>query len=439
MKSINKEKVSTKQKQIALNAKRLPDVSFTSIAYQMDLDWLYEAYRQTRKDGAVGVDGITAEEYEKKLKENLSNLLDRAKSGRYKAPPVRRVYIPKGNGKELRPLGIPTFEDKILQRAVKMLIEPIYEQDFYDCSYGFRPNRSQHGALQKFWEEAMCTKGWVIDLDIRKYFDSINHKKLMEILKQRVSDGVIVRLIGKWLNAGIMEEKNLHYDETGTPQGGVISPLLSNIYLHEVLDKWFINEVQPRMKGRSYIVRFADDAVMGFKYEEDVKRVMKVLPKRLEKYILKLNQEKTKVVKFRMPLNEDENDIGIINFLGFTHYWGKSRRGYRVIMKKTEKKRLARALKEINKWCRENRHLKIREQYVQLSKKLQGHYGYYGITPNRRAINVFFHNVEGIWFKWINRRSWKRYLIWEKFVFLMKNVYQLPKPRIVHSVYSAKL
>ncbi|MBN2547296.1 MAG: group II intron reverse transcriptase/maturase [Spirochaetes bacterium] len=438
MKSIIKEKVSTKQKQIALNAKRLPDVSFTSIAYHMDLGWLYEAYRQTRKDGAVGVDGITAGEYEKNLKENLSNLLDRAKSGRYKASPVRRVYIPKGNGKELRPLGIPTFEDKILQRAVKMLIEPIYEQDFYNCSYGFRPNKSQHGALQKFWEEAMGTKGWVIDLDMRKYFDSINHKKLMEILKQRVNDGVIIRLIGKWLNAGIMEEKNLHYNETGTPQGGVISPLLSNIYLHEVMDKWFINEVKPRMKGRVYMVRFADDAVMGFRYEKDAERVMKVLPKRLEKYGLKLNLEKTKVVKFRIPLNKDD-DIGTINFLGFTHYWGKSRRGNNVIMKKTEKKRFARALKEINEWCKKNRHLKMKVQCEKLRKKIQGHYGYYGITPNGRAITIFFHSVGRIWFKWVNRRGRKDSLNWEKFTFLLKNVYQLPKPRIVHSVYSAKL
>lgn len=439
MKSIIREKVSTKQKQIALNAKRLPEVSFTSVTYHMDLGWLYEAYRQTRKDGAVGVDGVTAEEYEKNLKENLSNLLDRAKSGRYKASPVRRVYIPKGDGKELRPLGIPTFEDKILQRAVKMLIEPIYEQDFYNCSYGFRPNKSQHDALQNFWKEAMDTNGWVIDLDIRKYFDSISHKKLMEILKQRVSDGVVIRLIGKWLNAGIMEEKNLYYNEAGTPQGGVISPLLSNIYLHEVLDKWFIHEVQPRMKGRAYIIRFADDAVLGFRCEEDADRVMKVLPKRLEKYGLKLNSEKTKIVKFRMPLNKYENNVGTINFLGFTHYWGKSRKGNHVIMKKTEKKRFARALKRINEWCRENRHLKMNEQCSQLRKKLQGHYGYYGITPNGRAVNVFFCRVKQIWFKWLNRRGWNGFINWKKFAYLTDKVYQLPKPRVVHSIYSANL
>jgi RNA-directed DNA polymerase len=439
MKSIIKERVSTKQKQIALNAKRLPKVSFTAIAYHMDLAWLYEAYRQTRKDGAVGVDGITAEEYEKNLKNNLITLLNRAKTGKYKAPPVRRVYIPKGDGKELRPLGIPTFEDKILQRAVKMLIEPIYEQDFYNCSYGFRPNKSQHDALQNFWKEAMDTNGWVIDLDIKKYFDSISHKKLMDILRQRVSDGVVIRLIGKWLNAGIMEEKNFYYNEAGTPQGGVISPLLSNIYLHEILDKWFIHEVQPRMKGRAYIIRFADDAVLGFRCEEDANRVMKVLPKRLEKYGLKLNSEKTKTVKFRMPLNKDENKVGTINFLGFTHYWGKSRRGYHVIMKKTEKRKFASALKRINEWCRENRHLKMNEQCMQLRKKLQGHYGYYGITPNGRAVKVFFCKVKQIWFKWLNRRGWNGFINWKKFAYLTDKVYQLPKPRVVHSIYSANL
>jgi len=242
--------VSTKQGRIAELARIHPEVSFTSLAYHIDLWWLHEAFQRTRKDGAAGVDGQTAGEYAKGLGENLKSLLEKAKSGTYLAPPVKRVHIPKGTGSETRPIGVPSFEDKVLQRAVQMVLEPLYEQDFLDCSYGFRPGRSAHGALQALWDGLMkMGGGWIIDLDIKKFFDTLDHSHLREILKRRVSDGVLLRLIGKWLNAGVMEDGELSYPERGTPQGGVISPMLSNIYLHEVLDRWFNSEVKPRLQG----------------------------------------------------------------------------------------------------------------------------------------------------------------------------------------------
>ena len=237
-----------------------PERALISLSHHMDLEWMFEAYRRTRKDGAAGIDGQTAKDYEANLEANLQSLLDRAKSGdHYKAPPVRRVHIPKGDG-STRPLGIPTFEDKVLQRAVVMVLEPLYEQDFLDCSYGFRPGRSAHQALREIQSRlTMMGGGWVLDVDIRKFFDSLDHAHLREIVAKRMRDGVIKRLIGKWLNAGVMEEGVLTHPEAGTPQGGVISPLLANIYLHEVLDVWFEREVKPRLKGPGFLVRYADD------------------------------------------------------------------------------------------------------------------------------------------------------------------------------------
>ena len=242
--------VLTKQQRIATNARIHREVAFTSLAYHLDLEWLHEAYRRTRKDGAVGVDEQTAEQYEEHLERNLRSLLERAKGGTYRAPPVRRAHIPKGSGGETRPIGIPTFEDKVLQRAVQMLLEPLYEQDFLDCSHGFRPKRSPHTALESLWRQMMWRGGgWVIDLDIRKFFDTLSHATLRTILAQRMRDGVITRLIGKWLRAGVVEDGSVSYPEQGTPQGGVLSPLLSNVYLHEVLDRWFDQVVRRHLRG----------------------------------------------------------------------------------------------------------------------------------------------------------------------------------------------
>jgi RNA-directed DNA polymerase len=255
--------VSTKLERIAKRAKEMRGEAFTTLAHHIDIEWLMEAYRRTRKDGAVGVDGQSAAEYAANLEGNLQSLLNRAKSGDdYRAPPVRRVHIPKGDGSKTRPIGIPTFEDKVLQRSVAMVLEAVYEQDFHDCSYGFRPGRSAHHALRALREATMEMEGgWVLEADIEKFFDSVDRAQLQEILQRRVRDGVLLRLIGKWLNAGVMEEGRLYRPEAGTPQGGVISPLLANIYLHEVLDEWFAHQVQPRLRGRAHLVRYADDCV----------------------------------------------------------------------------------------------------------------------------------------------------------------------------------
>ena len=252
--------ISTKLERIAKLAKDRPGVSLLTLAHHIDVDWLREAHRRTRKDGALGVDGQSAESYAEHLEGNLQVLLDRAKTGRYRAPPVRRVHIPKGDGTETRPIGIPTFEDKVLQRAVAMVIGEVYEQEFYDCSYGFRPGRSAHDALQAVRNAAWRMKGgWIVEVDIRKFFDTVEHHQLHEILRRRIGDGVLLRLIGKWLNAGVMEGLALSYPEEGTPQGGVISPLLANIYLHTVLDEWFGRDVRPLLDGEAEMVRYADD------------------------------------------------------------------------------------------------------------------------------------------------------------------------------------
>jgi group II intron reverse transcriptase/maturase len=285
--------------------------------------------------------------------------------------------------------------------------------------------------------------GWVIDVDIQKFFDTLDKKHHREILKRRVSDGVILRLIGKWLNAGVWEKGETSYPEKGTPQGGVVSPMLSNIYLHEVLDKWFEEVVKPRLKGKGFLVRYADDGILGFENEEDARRVMEVLPKRFAKFGLTIHPEKTRLVKFVRPESEPLKDHKRVkqetfSFLGFTHYWGKSRKGNWVIKRNTEKGRFARALKKVSDWCRMHRHLPIEEQRHQLTLKLRGHYAYYGIIGNFRSLGRFREKVIRIWRKWLGRRSRNTGISWKKFHLLLQR-YALPPARIIHSAYSAKL
>jgi group II intron reverse transcriptase/maturase len=424
--------ISTKRERIATLAREAPKLAFTSLSHHIDIEWLREAYRLTRKDGAPGVDGRTSADYGEHLEGNLQSLLERAKSGAYFAPPVRRVHIPKGSGTgELRPIGIPAFEDKVLQRAVVMVLECIYEQDFHNCSYGFRPGRSAHQAVQAFWDQTMAMGGgWVIEVDIRKFFDTLSHGQLRNFLSQRVRDGVLTRLIGKWLNAGVMENGSIKYPDSGSPQGGVVSPLLANIYLHEVLDTWFEDEVKPRLKGQAHLVRYADDAVISFSLEEDARRVMEVLPKRLGKYGLTLHPEKTRLVFFKPP-RDGRPQPGSFDLLGFTHYWGKSRRGYWVIKQKTATGRFTRAVKHVAEWCRHGRHRPVRDQHRDLCRKLRGHYGYYGITGNSEALSRFRYVVIRNWWKWLARRSQKR-LSWERFKKLLE-CFPLPAAVAVHS------
>jgi len=433
--------VSTKQQRIAELAKQNPTMAFTSLNHHLDAAWLREAFHRTRKDGAPGVDGQTWAQYGENLEENLRSLVDRAKSGTYRAPPVRRVHIPKGTGTETRPIGIPTLEDKVLQRAVAMILDAIYEQDFYDCSYGFRRGRSAHQALDSLWKQIMGSgTGWILDMDIRKFFDTLEHGHLRKFLQHRVRDGVLLRLIGKWLKAGVMEEGNISYPESGSPQGGVISPILANAFLHYVLDKWFAEEVVPRLKGRTFLIRYADDAVMGFTHEEDARRVLAVLPKRFGKYGLTVHPEKTKLVDFRKPPPDGhprggpEGDRpGTFDLLGFTHFWARSRKGNWVMKRKTMKSRFTRAVRTIAHWCRNNRHRPIAEQHAKLVQKLRGHYAYYGITGNSFALNRFREQVLNIWRKWLSRRNSKNRPPWNWFHRLRVR-YPLPYGVAIHSV-----
>lgn len=437
----NLEKVSTKLQRIAQLAREDPKRALVSLAHHIDMDMLPEAYRRTRKDGAPGVDGQTAADYEENLEENLRSLLDRFKSGRYKAPPVLRVYIPKGSDPaKKRPIGMPTFEDKVLQRAVAMVLEAVYEQDFLDCSYGFRPGRSAHQAVRDLWQGLMAMKGgWVLEADIRSFYDQLDHSQLRSFLDQRVRDGVLRRALDKWLKAGVMEEGNLSHPTTGTPQGGVISPLLSNIYLHKVLDEWFEATVKPRLKGRAFLIRFADDFVLAFEEERDARRVSEVLPKRFEKYGLSLHPDKTRLVRFDQPHRQVElgrpqrhEEPRSFDFLGFTHYWGKSRRGQWVVKRKTASDRSTRFLRQLNQWCQDNRHAPLAWQHAQLLSKLRGHSGYYGITGNSRSLSSLHHWVKRIWCKWLNRRSRTSHLTWERFNLLLER-YPLPNPRVCHA------
>jgi RNA-directed DNA polymerase len=428
--------VCTKQQRIAELAKQSPRMGFTSLNHHLDLHWLAEAYRRTRKDGAPGVDGQTAEDYELSWAANLRSLLERAKSGTYWAPPVRRVRIPKGTGNETRPLGIPTLEDKVLQRAVVMALEPIYEQDFLPCSYGFRPGRSAHQALHVLRESVRELGGcWLVEVDIRKFFDTLDHAHLRTLLRQRVRDGVLLRLIDKWLQAGVLEGRELTYPEAGTPQGGVISPLLANVYLHYVLDVWFEQEVKPRLKGRAFLVRYADDFVMGFACVEDARRVLAVLPKRFGKYGLTIHPDKTRLVPFRRPPSGSTPagsgsapPPGSFDFLGFTHFWSRSAKGFWVVKRKTAGSRFQRAVKKIAAWCRRNRHLPIGEQFQALWVKLRGHFQYYGgLIGNYRSLWNFRECVRRLWRKWLSRRSGRARLSWARMAELLER-FILPLP-----------
>ena len=424
----------TKQQRIANAAMKHSGESLVSVAHHIDVDWMYCAYEWTRRNGAAGVDGVTASEYEVGLWEKLKNLVELLKSGTYRAPPVKRVYIPKaGSRTEKRPIGIPTYEDKILQRAIVMVLEPILEKEFYNFSYGFRPGKSAHKALEQLWKDSMGMNGsYVIDMDISKYFDTINHGLLREMVSRRVSDGVITRIIGKWLNAGVMDGGQRIYPEKGTPQGGVISPLLSNLFLHEVLDDWFVKTVKPRMKGKTAMVRYADDAVIMCELEEDAQRIYKVLGARFEKYGLKIHPEKTKLLNFKKPKDGQKKGDNSFTFLGFTHYWTKSQKGNWMIGRKTDSKRLARAIVAINEWCKKNRHIPMRKQWETLRAKIIGHYAYYGITLNFRSIAKFYECVRVIWLKWLNRRGWRGKQRWIDFVEYLRN-FPLPRPKIMHS------
>jgi len=413
-------------------AKKNPEMTFTSLAHRIDLPLLWEAFRRIKKGGAAGVDKVTAAEYTVELEQNLYNLHQRLCRGQYVATPVKRIWIEKENGKQ-RPIGIPAFEDKIVQKAVEMILSVLYEPIFYDFSHGFRSGHSQHMAIKELRKSCINNNtNWIVSADITGLFDNIDHGHLREFLKLRVNDGGIIRLIGKWLKAGGMDEGELYRSDSGTPQGGVISPVLSNIFLHYVLDDWYVKEVQPRMKGRSFLIRFADDYIVSFELESDAKRALVAMEKRFDRFGLELHPDKTKLIPFGRPIDKNGKvqKTGTFDYLGFTFYRGLSRRGYWVIKKKTANKRLNRFRKNVWDWCKKNRHKPLQNQYATLCSKLRGHYQYFGVTCNFKAIAKSCYYMRRAWRYWLCRRSHKGNVKYEN----LERQYPLPKPRIVHSI-----
>ena len=423
--------VSTRQQHIAQMAKQHADSPLTTLSHHLDMLWLREAYGRVNRDSAPGVDGQTVAGYGEQLEANLRSLLERAKSGSYRAPLVKRVHIPK-NETETRPIGMPTVENKVLERAVQMLLEPVYEQEFLDCSFGFRPGRSAHQALEAVRSAVMTMQGgWVVDVDVKSYFDTIPHQQLRDVVSLRIRDGVISRLIGKWLNAGIWEAGRVTFPQAGTPQGGVISPLLSNIYLHEVLDRWFIQVIKPRMRGRAELIRFADDFVVICEKREDAETLLQEVRARFQSYGLTIHPEKTRIVDFRHPW-QNEQKPQTFDFLGFTHYWAKTRREGYAVNRKTKGKKFRAALTKIGDWCKTHRHEPLAQQHAELSKQVLGHNAYYGIRGNSRALGLFRYEVQRLWHYWLCRRSRERTQgrrLWK----LLDEHFHLPPAHIIHN------
>jgi group II intron reverse transcriptase/maturase len=406
---------------------------FTTLAHLMDEDFLTEAFHQLRKDAAAGIDQMTVEEYKLNLRENITELHRRLVSREYRAQPARRVWIPKGDGSQ-RPLAILVLEDKIVQRAVTMILEAIYEPHFCEFSYGFRRERSAHQAITYLRQQ--CLKlgiNWIIDADIQKFFDNIDRAHLRAVLQKRVNDGTILRLIGMWLEVGVMEEGQVVRSEDGTPQGAPISPILANIFLHTVLDEWFQTEVRPRMKWNCFLVRFADDFVAGFTLRTDAERVFGVLPKRFGRYGLRIHPEKSRMVQFNRPYWRRGKGPGSFAFLGFTHYWAKMLKGGWTIKRKTLGKRLSRFMSGIAEWCKANRHEAVREQHRTLSAKLRGHYQYYGVRGNYKMLEVAYEHAQKVWKRWLARRSSKNRMSWADFEAKVLKNFELPKPGIAHA------
>jgi len=428
--------MSTQIDRLTELAKEDAERQFYSIAHMITFGALYAAFRGLRKKASAGVDGVTYQEYERDVAGNLRTLHERLKNGKYQAQPLRRVYIPKENGKQ-RPISIPALEDKIVQKAMVEILNAIYEQDFLHCSYGFRPGRGQHQALDEMGR-VICTRptGWILEIDVTAYFDSIVREQLMEMIEKRVRDGSVLRLIRKWIQVGVIEEGRLLLSETGTGQGQTISPLLANIYLHFVLDEWFENEVKPRLRGAAHEIRFADDAVLCFQYKEDAERVMEVLPKRFAKHGLTIHPEKTRLLEFGRYAEENAKRQGkkaaTFDFLGFTYVCARSRKGKFTVHVRTMKKRFRRGLKAIADWCQENRHLPVEKQQKTLNAKLRGHYQYYGRPTNYRSIWRFWREVRHIWRKWLSRRTRGNGMTWEKYAAILRK-HPLLQPHIRHS------
>jgi RNA-directed DNA polymerase len=417
-------------------ARREPEGRFHSLAHLIDVPALMRAYRRMRKDAAVGVDGVTKEQYGTNLDGNHQDLHKRMKEMKWRHKPIRRVHIPKDKGKT-RPIGISAFEDKLVQDAVREVLEAIYERDFMDFSYGFRPKRSAHDALRMLLRITYPGRvNWILEADIVSFFDSVDRAKLMELLQIRVADGSLLRLIGKCLHVGVLEGEAYAEPATGTAQGSVLSPLIGNIYLHYVLDQWFVREVKPRMRGEACLVRYADDFVMTFELREDAERVMGVLDKRMGRYGLALHPEKTRLLPFRRPPRRQKSGKGpaSFDFLGFTLRYERSRNGAWVPRCRTRSARLRKSTKTIAEWCRRHRHLPVKMQHESLTRRIQGHFNYFGVNGNFRSLHKLVEETKRVWYKWLRRRSQRAHLNWGRFNALLAR-FPLPRPRITVKIW----
>jgi RNA-directed DNA polymerase len=422
-------------------AKREPEARFDSLAHHLDEAALKRAFARIRKDAAAGVDGMTKEEYARHLDENIRDLHQRMRTQKYRHQPIRRVHIPKGPGsRETRPIGISTIEDKIVQGALREVLEAIYEQDFLPCSFGFRPGRSAHDALGAL--DRMLVRErirWVLEADIRSFFDSIDRKKLMELLQLRVADGSLLRLVGKGLHAGVLDGEEFTKPDDGTAQGSIISPLLGNVYLHHVLDLWFEREVHPRLRGHARLIRYADDFVIGFTRKEDAESVLVELRERMAAFGLTLHPDKTRIIPFARPsrtgTGTGASAPGAFDFLGFTLHWRWSRGGSWVPGMKTRKASIRKTLLRVGEWCRRHRHRSKAEQHAALSRKLHGHYEYFGVNGNFRCLSQVLHQVQRLWFKWLQRRGQRKPLRWKRFGAYLAH-FPLPAPRIRKQIWA---
>jgi len=432
------ETMSPQLLRVVERAQREPEGRFHSLAHLIDVPALERAYRRMRRDAAAGVDGVTKEQYGQDLEANLRDLHARLVVKRYRHQPIRRVHIPK-EGDKTRPIGVSAFEDKLVQDALREVLEAIYEQDFLDCSYGFRPGRSPHDAVRTL--DRIVHRGkvnWILEADIVSFFDSLDRDQLKKMLEVRVADGSLLRLIGKCLHVGVLDGVELSSSDTGTAQGSVLSPLLGNVYLHYVLDRWFERRVKPRLRGQATLVRYADDFVIGFEYKDDAKRVMDALGDRLGHFGLALHPDKTRLLPFRRPPKRQEGGKGraTFDFLGFTFYWARTRKGRWAMFCKTRSASLRRIIGSVYDWCRRHRHRSVREQHAALTRRIQGHFNYFGVSGNFRSLLLVIEQAKRIWYKWLCRRSQRKRLTWERFADLLRD-FPLPRPRIAVRIWGS--
>jgi RNA-directed DNA polymerase len=430
----------TKLALISQRARKEPKFQFTSLAHLLNEEFLKECYYRLGRDRAGGIDGVSWKEYGENLDENISGLVSRLKAKRYKPLPAKRTYIPK-NEHEKRPLGLPVLEDKIVQKGISRILEAIYEADFLNCSYGFRPKRTCHQALNVVDKIVMRKYiNYVIEADIKSYFDKVSHEWMMKFLQVRIKDSSFLLLIQRFLKAGYFEAGKVVPTNQGTPQGGNVSPILSNIFLHYVLDLWFEKKVVPQVRGACYMVRYADDFICMVEHADEAQRILVALRKRFAKFDLELHPEKTRVISFgrfeRERASKENRRPNTFDFLGFTHYCGKNRKGKFILFRKTSKKKFRMKCKEMNKWLRLIRNYrKTKEWWPVLCSKLRGHYQYYGVSGNIHSLTQFYNSVERMTLKWLNKRCQCKSFNWEGFRRYREH-YPLPKPRIVHNFYT---